>query len=112
MDHTRNSHRRGCPRGGLRAPPTEGHCQRQMMESDGRCMRQMGRGERRKETGRLSPREQREEGGVRKESREMSQVPSGRNGQPVGAEPWTGVETGRWLAVGGEQWLPSQPQML
>ena len=33
-------------------------CQRQMMEGDGRCMRRMGRGERRQETGRLSPREQ------------------------------------------------------
>lgn len=32
-------------------------------------------------------------------------------GQPVGAEPWRGVETRGWLAVGGEQWLPSQPQM-
>ena len=71
----------------------------------------MGRGERRKETGRLSPREQREEGGQER-IQEMSEVPSGRNGQPVGAEPWRGVETGRWLAVGGEQWLPSQPQML
>lgn len=42
-----------------------------MMESDGRCMRQMGRGERRKETGRLSPREQREEGGQERIQRDV-----------------------------------------